>query len=79
MISAALGPGTDDGQIHKCSTAYLEQCLDIFSVHMGPVYRVQWSPFCPGIFLSASADWTVNVWADGKVGQPCQLSFRKGL
>jgi hypothetical protein len=59
--------GTEDGQIHKCSVAYSEQYLATHVGHMGPVYRVQWSPFCPNIFLSASADWTLNIWADGKV------------
>eukprot|EP00884_Botryococcus_braunii_P016707 jgi/Botrbrau1/371/Bobra.110_2s0027.1 len=58
--------GTDEGLIHKCSTAYLEQSLGLYSGHLAPVYRVQWSPFCPGIFLSASADWTMNIWVDSK-------------
>lgn len=26
----------------------------------------QYSPFAPGLFVSASADWTVRVWREGK-------------
>lgn len=29
---------------------------------MGPVYSVQWCPFHPNLFISASADWTVRLW-----------------
>lgn len=26
------------------------------------VYTVQWNPWHPKVFLSASADWTVKLW-----------------
>lgn len=26
------------------------------------VYALRYNPFCPNVFLSASADWTVKLW-----------------
>ncbi|KAK9829743.1 hypothetical protein WJX72_007628 [[Myrmecia] bisecta] len=68
--------GTEDGHIHKCSTSYAEQYLESYSGHMGPVYQVQWSPFQADLFLSASADWTVRLWAEGKAA--ALLTFQSG-
>ena len=56
--------GTEDGNIHKCSCSYSEQYLQSYFGHSGPLYQIQWSPFAPGLFLSASADWTVKLWAE---------------
>ncbi|KAI4891917.1 hypothetical protein NFI96_029999 [Prochilodus magdalenae] len=28
----------------------------------GPIYKVTWSPFCSDVFLSCSADWTMQLW-----------------
>ncbi|CAJ0914802.1 unnamed protein product [Ranitomeya imitator] len=28
----------------------------------GPVYKLAWSPFCPDVFLSCSADWCIHLW-----------------
>jgi len=59
--------GTEDGHIYKCSTSYSEQYLETYSGHLGPVYRVQWSPFQSNLFISSSADWSVKLWTEGKV------------
>lgn len=61
--------GTEDGHIYKCSTSYSEQYLETYSGHLGPVYSVQWSPFQSNLFISSSADWSVKLWTEGKVGQ----------
>lgn len=61
--------GTEDGHIYKCSTSYSEQYLETYSGHLGPVYRVQWSPFQSNLFISSSADWSVKLWTEGKVHQ----------
>lgn len=65
--------GTEDGHIHKCSTSYAEQYLATYSGHMGPVYQLQWSPFKADLFVSSSADWTVKLWSESKVGQCTML------
>ena len=66
--------GTEDGNIHKCSCSYNEQYLETYSNHSGPVYKVRWSPFCGGIFLSCSADWSMKLWdeeqTDSKARNP---------
>ncbi|KAG9277329.1 dynein axonemal intermediate chain 4 [Astyanax mexicanus] len=54
--------GTGEGHIHKCSCSYNEQFLDTYKAHKGPVRKVTWSPFCPDVFLSCSADWTIQLW-----------------
>jgi WD40 repeat protein len=55
--------GTEDGQIHKCSSSYNEQYMDTFAAHGAPVNRIRWSPFSPNLFLSCSSDWTVKLWS----------------
>ncbi|KAL7891245.1 hypothetical protein AOLI_G00007210 [Acnodon oligacanthus] len=54
--------GTEEGHIHKCSCSYNEQFLETYTAHRGPIYKVTWSPFCPDVFLSCSADWTIQLW-----------------
>ncbi|KAL2089712.1 hypothetical protein ACEWY4_014400 [Coilia grayii] len=54
--------GTEEGHIHKCSCSYNEQFLETYRGHRGPVYRIEWSPFCRDLFLSCSSDWTVQLW-----------------
>jgi len=67
---------TEEGPIHRCSTSYSEQYLESFFGHMGPVYKVQYSPFLKGVFLSASADWTIRLWREGK--SEALLTFSNG-
>ncbi|CAF0742012.1 unnamed protein product [Adineta steineri] len=57
--------GTDEGVIHRCSMIYNEKYLESYIGHIGPVYKVHWSPFVENIFLSASADWTIRLWMIG--------------
>ena len=59
---------TDDCNVHQCRTAFGERPLRSFRGHLGPVYRVQESPFVPDLFLTASEDWTVRLWSQAKVG-----------
>lgn len=56
--------GTEDGPIHKCSTAYNDQYLGNYLGHSGPVYTVRYSLLDPSRFFSASADWTIRVWQE---------------
>ncbi|XP_069672713.1 dynein axonemal intermediate chain 4 [Periplaneta americana] len=61
--------GTDEGCIHKCSTNNLHHHMDILLAHSGPVYSMQFSPFCPSIFLTSGGDWCIRIWTED-VGQP---------
>ncbi len=33
--------GTEEGLVHKCSTAFTEQYIQTYSGHSAPVYQVQ--------------------------------------
>ncbi|KAG2453598.1 hypothetical protein HYH02_001816 [Chlamydomonas schloesseri] len=57
---------TEDGWLHKCSTSYSEQYLESYRGHMGPVYQVQFSPYKKDMFISASGDWTIRMWQEGR-------------
>ncbi|KAK3090322.1 hypothetical protein FSP39_010938 [Pinctada imbricata] len=59
--------GTEEGHIHKCSCSYNEQYLESYVGHNGPVYKIEWSPFEPELFLSCSADWSIRLWHQDRV------------
>lgn len=54
--------GTEEGVIHKCSKAYSSQYLGTYMAHHLAIYAVKWNYIHHGVFLSASADWTVKLW-----------------
>ena len=62
-----IHPSRNDYVVCRCSTAYAEQYLDTYRGHIGPIYAVRWSPAVPGLFLTASADWSVKLWDQEKV------------
>jgi len=53
---------TEEGAIHKCSTAFNNRVLGTYGGHAQAVYSLQWNPFEGSVFLSASADWSVKLW-----------------
>jgi len=53
---------TEEGKVHKCSKAYINQFLDTVDAHHMAVYSVCWNTFHPKIYLTCSADWTVKIW-----------------
>ncbi|XP_054008148.1 dynein axonemal intermediate chain 4-like [Hylaeus anthracinus] len=57
--------GSDEGCVYKCSTNYLYQHIESFLAHDGPMYSMQFSPFCPKIFLTCGADWCTRIWVEG--------------
>lgn len=65
--------GTEEGNIHRCSTSYNEQYLDTYHGHTGPVYKLAWSPFLKNCFISGSSDWSIKLWKTNRT-EPC-LSF----
>ena len=56
---------TEEGTIHKCSTAFSARVLATYTGHAMAVYSLQWNPFEPQVFLSGSADWSVKLWDSG--------------
>tara|TARA_B110000977_G_scaffold189155_4_gene258269 strand:+ start:997 stop:3066 length:2070 start_codon:yes stop_codon:yes gene_type:complete len=57
--------GTEEGRVHKCSTAYNSQYLETYNGHHMAVYTTKWNTQYPKVFISASADWTVKLWDHG--------------
>ncbi|KAL6420767.1 hypothetical protein ACFW04_014011 [Cataglyphis niger] len=57
--------GSDEGCVYRCSTNYLRQHVDSFLAHDGPIYSLQFSPFCQKLFLTCGADWCTRIWAEG--------------
>ena len=58
--------GTEEGATHQCSTALAADALTTYSCHACAVYAVHWNRRHPGVFLSASADWTAKLWLSGR-------------
>ena len=65
--------GTEEGSIHKCSSAHRTGYLQTYLGHEMSVYAVRWCPVQPQAFLSASADWTVKLWH----GNEAKAGFHK--
>lgn len=57
--------GTDEGCIHKCSTHYLNQHIDVYRAHAGPVYGMEISPFMNNLLVSCGADNSIRLWIEG--------------
>lgn len=57
--------GTDEGCIHKCSTHYLNQHMEVYRAHAGPVYGMEFSPFMKTLLVSCGADNAVRLWIEG--------------
>ncbi|XP_013194153.2 dynein axonemal intermediate chain 4 [Amyelois transitella] len=57
--------GTDEGCIHRCSTNYLNQHIDVYRAHAGPVYAMEISPFMKNLLVSCGADSAIRLWIEG--------------
>ncbi|XP_041650850.1 dynein intermediate chain 4, axonemal [Cheilinus undulatus] len=53
---------THGGNIHKCSVYDSQQTLATYKKHDFSVNHIEWSPFCPDVFLSCSSDWSIQLW-----------------
>lgn len=58
--------GTEEGFLHKCSSAFNAEYVASYARHDGAVYAVAWNRRHGRVFLSASADWTVRLWHDAR-------------
>ncbi|KAG5897481.1 hypothetical protein JTB14_031106 [Gonioctena quinquepunctata] len=67
--------GTNEGTIHKCSLNYLNQHLDMFLAHDGPVHNLKYSPFCKKIFATCGDDWHTRIWGEG-ISEPILEFFQ---
>ena len=54
--------GGEDGSVSLYDLQYNAQLVRSFLGHQLCIYSLSFSPFHPGVFLSASADWQVRLW-----------------
>ncbi|XP_061712660.1 LOW QUALITY PROTEIN: dynein axonemal intermediate chain 4 [Cydia pomonella] len=64
-ISHIYYVGTDEGCIHQCSKNYLNQHMDVFRAHAGPVYALNCSPFMKNLMMTCGADGAIRLWVEG--------------
>ncbi|XP_063359989.1 dynein axonemal intermediate chain 4 [Cydia amplana] len=64
-ISHIYYVGTDEGCIHQCSKNYLNQHMDVFRAHAGPVYALHCSPFMKNLMITCGADGAIRLWVEG--------------
>ncbi|KAI8434571.1 hypothetical protein MSG28_003117 [Choristoneura fumiferana] len=57
--------GTAEGCVHRCSKHYLNQHVDVFRAHAGPVYALDFSPFMNTLMVSCGADGAIRLWMEG--------------
>lgn len=69
--------GSAEGCVYICSVQHRHDYKDIFYAHTGPVYNIQFNPFCSKIFLTCGADWCIRIWADS-VYQPL-ITLESGM
>lgn len=56
--------GTSEGYVYTCSINHRHDHIDVFVAHHGPVYTIQFNPFCSKVFLTCGADWCIRIWAE---------------
>lgn len=64
-LSSIYFVGSDEGAIYRCSKNYLYHHIESFLAHDGPIYRMEFSRFCPKLFLTCGADWCTRIWIEG--------------
>uniref|UniRef100_A0A1B6GFQ3 Dynein axonemal intermediate chain 4 n=1 Tax=Cuerna arida TaxID=1464854 RepID=A0A1B6GFQ3_9HEMI len=57
--------GTSEGCVYVCSVNHRYDYCDVFLAHSGPVYNIQFNPFCSKVFLTCGADFCIRIWAEG--------------
>nr|XP_018907093.1 PREDICTED: WD repeat-containing protein 78-like isoform X2 [Bemisia tabaci] len=55
---------TEEGYIALCSITNRDQYMSVIQGHIGPIYGIHHSPFCPLIFITHGADWNLCIWAE---------------
>ena len=54
--------GTEEGDIHLCSTKVTSQFMMTFKTHVTPINKIVWSGFYNNLFLSCATEYKVLLW-----------------
>ncbi|XP_044271436.1 dynein axonemal intermediate chain 4-like [Tribolium madens] len=57
--------GTSEGVVHKCSTNYYNEHMDLFKAHDGTIHTIRFSPFANKLYYTCGDDFRARLWADG--------------
>ncbi|XP_013114463.2 dynein axonemal intermediate chain 4 [Stomoxys calcitrans] len=56
---------TDEGCVHKCSTNYPNQQLQVLQLHEAGINYMEFSPWSPKLYLTCGNDWCIRIWLMG--------------
>ena len=54
--------GTEEGEVHLCSTQYSSQYLATYRAHVTPLNNIMWNPFYNNLFITCASEYRVLVW-----------------
>ncbi|RZB39082.1 WD repeat-containing protein 78, partial [Asbolus verrucosus] len=57
--------GTNEGVVHRCSTNYYNEHMDLFKAHDGAIHTVKFSPFANKLYYTCGDDFRARLWVDG--------------
>ncbi|XP_054257078.1 dynein axonemal intermediate chain 4-like [Macrosteles quadrilineatus] len=69
--------GSTEGCVYVCCVHHRHDYQDVFVAHNGPIYNIQFNPFCSKVFLTCGADWCIRIWAES-VYQPL-ITLESGM
>lgn len=57
--------GTDEGYVQVHTLYNLDNPIEIFGAHAGPITTIEFNPVDPRIFLTAGCDYYIRIWGYG--------------
>ena len=54
--------GTAEGLVHLSTSQFSSHYLATYVAHPAPIYKIEWSPFQPDIFITSAADRMIKIW-----------------
>ncbi|XP_037821979.1 dynein intermediate chain 4, axonemal [Lucilia sericata] len=69
---------TDEGCLHKCSTNYPNQHLEVLQLHEAGVNYMEFSPWSPKLYLTCGNDWCIRIWLLGIQKPLITLKYHMG-
>ena len=54
--------GTEEGDIHLCTTEFSSEYLMTYKSHVTPINKLVWNDFYNNLFLSCASEYRVLLW-----------------
>ena len=55
--------GTEEGEIHLCTTHFSSKALKTYSAHNTPVQSICWNTFLTNVFITCASEMLVKIWS----------------